>query len=57
MSDMVLERLKLLQERLRRIIEEVERDPDKQVTLAEEMAGIHSETEKLLVTMLPAEQR
>jgi hypothetical protein len=45
----LVEQLRVLQERLRRIVEEVEREPGKQVTLAQDMADVHSETARLLL--------
>jgi hypothetical protein len=57
MAESLLEQLRSLQERLRRIVEEVERDPGRQLTLAQEMADIHARTEELLLGLLPAEQR
>jgi hypothetical protein len=50
----LLEQLKVLQDRLRHIVEKVEGEPEKQVALARQMADIHSETERLLLSMLLA---
>jgi hypothetical protein len=53
----LVEQLRVLQERLRRIVEEVEREPGKQVTLAQDMADVHSETARLLLSILAAERQ
>jgi hypothetical protein len=57
MEDAVLEKLKELQGRLQRIVNEVQSNPESQRALARDMADIHAEMETLLHSMLPADQR